>query len=162
MQIIEVKDKHQIEAVVGLADEIWKQHFTPIIGKEQVDYMLAKFQSVPSIKTQLEEGYQYYLFDDENGEFGYTAVQPRDEVLFLSKLYIKKSKRGKGYGRRALEFVESLAASEGKGMVSLTVNRNNTVAIAAYEKTGYEVSGEVVKDIGGGFVMDDYTMCKLV
>ena len=162
MRIVEVKDDQQIETVARLAEEIWNQHFIPIIGNEQVDYMVDKFQSVPSIKTQLEEGYQYYLFDNAKGYFGYTAVQPRGRELFLSKLYIKKSKRGKGYGRQALAFVESLAATLEKSLVSLTVNRNNTSTINAYKKMGYQVSGEVVMDIGNGFVMDDFTMYKPV
>ena len=162
MRITEVKDNRQVETVASLAEQIWNQHFTPIIGKQQVDYMLDKFQSVPAIKMQLKQGYQYYLFDNAKGYFGYTAIQPRGKELFLSKLYIKKSRRGKGYGRQALAFVESLAVMLDKSLVSLTVNRHNTSTIKAYEKLGYEVSGEVVKDIGGGFVMDDFTMYKPV
>ena len=162
MRIIEVKDNRQVEAVASLAGEIWNQHFTAIIGKQQVDYMLDKFQSVHAIKAQLKEGYQYYLFDNAKGYFGYTAVQPRGKELFLSKLYIKKSRRGKGYGRQALAFIESLAVMLDKSLVSLTVNRNNGSTIKVYEKMGYKVSGEVVKDIGGGFVMDDFTMYKPV
>ena len=38
-----------------LAKEIWNQHFVPIIGQDQVDYMLNKFQSCESIKTQMSE-----------------------------------------------------------------------------------------------------------
>jgi len=162
MRITEVKDIHQIEAVAGLAEQIWNQHFIPIIGKQQVDYMVEKFQSVPAIKAQLKEGYQYYLFDCAKGYFGYTAVLPLGRELFLSKLYIKKSRRGKGYGRQALAFVESLAARLDKSLVSLTVNRNNISTIKVYEKMGYKVSGEVIKDIGNGFVMDDFTMYKPV
>lgn len=33
-------------------------------------------------------------------------------------------------------------------------------AIAAYRKYGFTVREEVVQDIGGGFVMDDYIMEK--
>jgi len=162
MRITEVKDIHQIETVARLAEQIWNQHFIPIIGKQQVDYMVERFQSVQAIKAQLKEGYQYYLFDNAKGYFGYTAVQPRGKELFLSKLYIKKSKRGKGYGRQALAFIESLAAMLDKSLVSLTVNRNNISTIKVYEKMGYTVSGEVVKDIGNGFIMDDFTMYKPV
>ena len=162
MRITEVKDDHQIEAVASLAEEIWNQHFIPIIGKQQVDYMVEKFQSVPAIKAQLKEGYQYYLFDCAKGYFGYTAVLPRGKELFLSKLYIKKSRRGKGYGRQALAFIESLAATQDKSMVSLTVNRNNISTIKVYDKMGYKISGELVKDIGNGFVMDDFAMYKPV
>ena len=41
---IEVSTEYQIEIVESLAREIWTEHYIPIIGKEQVDYMLA---SVP-------------------------------------------------------------------------------------------------------------------
>ncbi len=44
----------------------------------------------------------------------------------------------------------------------LAVNRGNTKAIAAYLKHGFAVREAVVKDIGGGFVMDDYWMVKKV
>jgi hypothetical protein len=40
------------------------------------------------------------------------------------------------------------------------VNKRNASAIAAYRKHGFDVRESVVKDIGGGFVMDDYIMEK--
>ena len=40
----------------------------------------------------------------------------------------------------------------------LNVNKRNTAAIAAYRRNGFAVREEVVVDIGGGFVMDDYVM----
>ena len=30
----------QIREIADLANEIWNEHFTPIIGKEQVEYMV--------------------------------------------------------------------------------------------------------------------------
>ena len=41
-----------------------------------------------------------------------------------------------------------------------SLNRNNRSAIAAYGKHGFEIRDTAVKDIGGGFVMDDYIMEK--
>ena len=35
--------------IAALADEIWREHYTPIIGEAQVDYMLKKFQSAEQI-----------------------------------------------------------------------------------------------------------------
>ena len=40
----------------------------------------------------------------------------------------------------------------------LTVNKGNENAIAAYLKLGFVRSGELLTDIGNGYVMDDYTM----
>jgi ribosomal protein S18 acetylase RimI-like enzyme len=42
----------------------------------------------------------------------------------------------------------------------LAVNKSNRSAISAYLKHGFRVGDAVVKDIGGGFVMDDYIMVK--
>jgi RimJ/RimL family protein N-acetyltransferase len=152
----------QIQMVETLAYEIWNEHFTPIIGKAQVDYMLEKFQSIKPISEQIEQGYQYYLLKTDEGFFGYTGVQSKDSEMFLSKLYIKSSQRGKGYGRRVIAFIESMAREKGLDKITLTVNKNNLDAIKAYEKFGFENLGPVVQDIGGGFVMDDYQMAKKI
>jgi diamine N-acetyltransferase len=158
----EVFNEAQIQTVEKLAYEIWNEHFTPIIGKAQVDYMLEKFQSIKAIAEQIEQGYQYYLLKTDEGFIGYTGVQPREDELFLSKLYIKSSQRGRGYGRKAVQFIESMAREKGLDKITLTVNKNNLDTIKAYEKFGFENLGPVVQDIGGGFVMDDYRMAKFV
>ena len=61
IDIVEVMDSNQIKETAMLAHSIWNQHYTPIIGKEQVDYMLANFQSEQAIKEQMDEGYRYFL-----------------------------------------------------------------------------------------------------
>ena len=40
----------------------------------------------------------------------------------------------------------------------LTVNKNNSKAIAFYEAMGLEKMSELRTDIGEGFVMDEYVM----
>jgi hypothetical protein len=40
------------------------------------------------------------------------------------------------------------------------VNRHNQTAIAAYYKHGFHISETSVREIGGGFLMDDYIMVK--
>ncbi|MFR5585739.1 MAG: hypothetical protein ACLTLQ_19640 [[Clostridium] scindens] len=60
-EIRPAKSDSEIQDIAILAEEIWHQHFTPIIGKEQVDYMVDKFQSYPAIKAQIEhDGYEYF------------------------------------------------------------------------------------------------------
>ena len=98
----------------------------------------------------------------DDGYIGYAAVQPKEDELFLSKLYIKASQRGRGYGRKVVEFLEGMARNKGLDKITLTVNKNNLDTIKAYEKFGFENLGPVVMDIGGGFVMDDYKMAKQI
>lgn len=162
MLIEKVSSEDQIVTIVNLADEIWNEYFTPIIGKPQVDYMLEKFQSKKVITEQIENAVLYFLIKDNNEAVGYMGVIPEDRQFFLSKLYITSAERGKGYGRKAIEFLEQLAITEGVNKISLTVNKNNSATINMYNKTGFENRGSVVKDIGNGFVMDDYKMEKII
>ncbi len=163
IEIVKVADSHLIKTIVLLAKEIWTEHFTPIIGKAQVDYMLEKFQSEKAITRQIKnEGFLYYLLKQGKEYIGYMGVVP-DEAggeLFLSKIYVKSGRRRKGYGKEAIEFVEDLAKQKKLNKIALTVNKNNTIAIEAYRKMGFKNAGSVITDIDGGFVMDDYRMEK--
>ncbi|MCP4133846.1 MAG: GNAT family N-acetyltransferase [bacterium] len=160
--ITEATTNQQFEIIQDLANEIWREHYTPIIGKAQVDYMLDKFQSIESMINQVEnENYIYYLIYNKN-YFGYMAIQPRENEVFLSKIYILKSERGSGHSKRALQFIENYCVENNIKKISLTVNINNTNSIKVYEKIGFKNTGPVVQDIGSGFVMDDYQMEKIL
>lgn len=160
MTIIEVSTEDQIAVIESLAREIWTEHYGPIIGKKQVDYMLAGYQSQQAVKEQIASGVLYFLIEEGHLFIGYIAVQPRGDELFLSKIYLQSSRRAKGYGKKAVQFVETFTRERGLRKIVLTVNKNNTGAIRAYEKIGFKNVGSLIQDIGGGFVMDDYAMEK--
>ena len=63
VQFVPVTTPQQIEAVAGLAHEIWYEYYVPLIGRAQVDYMVAKFQSSGAVAEQLREGYEYFLIE---------------------------------------------------------------------------------------------------
>lgn len=160
MEINQVSKKEQLSTIETLADEIWYAHYTPIIGKHQVDYMLRKFQSVDAMIEQIQNGSSYFLILDKNLPVGYMGVELLPETLFLSKFYVIEPARGKGYGKMMIAYLEALAKEKGLNTISLTVNKYNTGSIKMYEKVGFVISGSVVKDIGEGFIMDDYQMEK--
>lgn len=162
MQIIPVTEENQIAAVETLAREIWTEHYIPIIGEAQVEYMLDRFQSVSAIGQQMADGYSYFLVEEDDRYIGYMAIQPKGNELFLSKIYLASSERGKGHGKRCLDHVENIARYNRLHAITLTVNKNNTNSIACYESWGFEKREAIVQDIGGGFVMDDYRMHKKV
>ncbi len=162
MTIEPVQSEREIEIVVNLAYKIWNEHFIPIIGKAQVDYMLEKFQSKKAISEQIKDGFLYYLIRINKECIGYIGIHPKQDELFLSKIYIRSSERGKGYGRKAIQFLEKLGREKGLKRITLTVNKNNTDTIKAYEKFGFKNTGSVVQDIGSGFIMDDYGMERVV
>ncbi len=159
---ITVSTENQIEIVESLAREIWTEHYTPIIGRAQVDYMLDRFQSKQAIAEQIKAGVLYFIIKADDEFIGYIAVRPKGRELFLSKIYVKSSRRGKGYGKKAVQFAEKLAKEKGLNKIVLTVNKNNVSSIKAYEKIGFKNVGSLIQDIGNGFVMDDYKMEKRV
>jgi ribosomal protein S18 acetylase RimI-like enzyme len=158
-----VTSQRDIDALAELAREIWNEHFPPIIGQAQVDYMLEKFQSAPAIARQIHEaGYAYYVVVEEREQVGYFALVPNVEraSMQLSKIYMKREYRGRGLGRAVLSFVEDECAALGLSELWLTVNKDNLDSIAFYERQGFVVDGPLNTDIGGGFVMDDHRMVK--
>lgn len=164
VEIVEVSTNKDIEHVVKLAREIWTQHFTPIIGKAQVEYMLTNFQSPDTIKSQIINGSKYYLAKVENEYVGYAGVisDLTKNKMMLSKIYIKSSLRGKGVGQSLLDYIENKCILEGSSSLWLTVNRFNDNTISWYEHRGFMITDKVKKDIGGGFFMDDYIMEKII
>jgi GNAT superfamily N-acetyltransferase len=157
-----VESPADIAVVAALAHDIWRQHYVPIIGLAQTDYMVAKFQSAAAIARQMTEGYRYYLARKDGVDVGYFALVPdfRESRALLSKLYVRPEQQGAGIGKAIIAFVEAQCAALGIQELWLTVNRNNTGSIAFYKRTGFTVAETLVQDIGNGFVMDDYKMVK--
>ncbi|MDR1695674.1 MAG: GNAT family N-acetyltransferase [Endomicrobium sp.] len=160
MQITEVNNKELIEKTASLADEIWHEHYINLITLSQIDYMVQKFQSPEAISKQISnEKYSYFLIKSDSGSFeGYFAVAPKSGCLFLSKIYVRKESRKKGYARKSVEFIKEFAKSLNLDNIVLTVNRENTGSIEAYKKMNFKIRGEINQDIGSGFYMNDYEM----
>lgn len=163
-RILKVAKAADIAAVAALARKIWRQHYVPFLGRAQVEYMLGKFQSKAAIAAQIREGCEYYLVRSAGADAGYFAVipSPAEASALLSKIYVSRGQRGSGLGRMIVEFVEKRCAGMGIRALWLTVNRNNHGSIAFYKRMGFRIAGRVAKDIGCGFVMDDYKMVKQI
>lgn len=158
INIKKVKYYPELRQVAQLADEIWHECFTDIISLGQIDYMVEKFQSLDAMTNQIEtQKYSYLAVYDDEDLCGYIAVKPEDDDrFFLSKLYLRKDKRGKKIATLMMNRVFEEARKYGKKSVYLTVNKNNSHAIDVYKKSGYQIIDSVVTDIGNGYVMDDY------
>lgn len=156
-RMTEVKTKDQINRTAVIADEIWHEWFPRILSAEQIDYMVEKIQSAEAITKQIEkENYRYFIIGKGENSIGYTAIKPDGDSLFLSKIYIKKEYRGNGYSKEVFEFLKNICREENFSSIWLTVNKYNESSINVYKKCGFELFGEDVTDIGGGYVMDDY------
>lgn len=159
-QFIPADTPELLHRVAALAQIIWREHYPPLIGEKQVEYMLQHFHSEDIMRRQAAEGMEFYLVKEEGLEAGYFAVQYRENDLFLSKFYLRREARGKGLSRRMMAWIERLAAQKGLRRITLTTHKRNAIALRAYEGLGFRIVEPVVTDIGDGYVMDDYRLEK--
>lgn len=181
----QIETEDQIENAARVAAEIWNEYWPALIGQAQTDYMVSTMQSPEAIARDIrEKGYLYYLLTDEEGTcVGYTAAMPEDATgsddpkfgghgqainrlfakrLFISKIYLYATARGKHYCSRVIEFYEDLCRERGLAGMYLTVNRDNEMGVRAYLGRGFTVIEDVDAAIGEGFVMNDHIMAKAV
>ncbi len=151
----------QIQVVADLAVPIWREQFTPIIGAEQVAFMLDDWQSPPAISKQIAQGTYYYLVTLDTIPIGYSAWIPeQDAFAKVSKFYLLHQYHGKGYAQQMMLFLEAEAKRHGRHTLWLQVNRKNHRAIRFYLKCGFHISRDRYEEIGPGFFIDDHIMEK--
>lgn len=153
----------QLKEIATIAEKIWNQHFVPIIGKAQVDYMVDKFQSYEALKRQTScDGYEYFEIFYRGELAGYTGVRQDSGSLFLSKLYIHQSFRGHRLATEAFHFLVNLCKDRGLEKIWLTCNKHNDNTLKIYDHLGFQITDSQVADIGNGFVMDDYILTYFI
>ena len=151
--------------LAALAREIWYDHYPAIISTAQIDYMLGQRYAAEVVCAELERRDIWWNKLLVNGEFcGFSSFMRADEpgTMKIDKLYVRTSRQRRGYGALLIDRARDEARRQGCSRLVLAVNKRNTAAIAAYLKHGFRVAEALVKDIGGGFVMDDYIMEKRV
>ncbi len=152
-------------AVAALAREIWRAHYPGIISVAQIEYMLAQRYDPEVIRAELAQpGVWWYKLQEAGRIIAYLSLHrdPGAAAMKIDKLYVHPARQRSGCGGRLVVQAAAVARAQGCGRLELAVNRANAQAIAAYRRYGFAVRESVVKDIGGGFVMDDYIMAKAI
>lgn len=153
-----------IEAIQGLAAEIWPVAYRDILSEAQLNYMLNQFYGIEALKEQiLTKGHQFYLLLNESKqELGFAAVSKENEDTFkLQKLYVLPSQQGKQLGKMLLQTVIHYSKENGGMRLILNVNRYNKARFF-YEKQGFKIIEEVDIAIGNNYFMNDFVMqCNL-
>ena len=157
MELIRLdKDNYtEIIEMSTIATAILKDYYDNIVGPVQNDYMLNKFQSIDGITDQLNHNYQYYFINVDKVNIGFIAYYKKGKDLYLSKLYINKENRGKGYLRSILDYLINYCNDNNLGGIELNVNKHNPTCMI-YEHLGFKKIRSECNDIGSGYYMDDY------
>jgi len=150
-----------IDTLCALAGEIWRAHYAAIISPAQIEYMLAQRYNPGIVREELTRGdlwWDQLLIDGRMAGFASYFLLRNARAMKLDKLYVQPASQRRGYGRMLIDRAVTIARAYGCETLMLAVNKRNEPAIAAYQKHGFAIAESVVKDIGGGFVMDDYVM----
>jgi len=162
---IEPLAAEDVEQLAGLAREIWYAHYSAIISAAQIEYMLGQRYHSDVVLAELRsEGtwWDKLIVAGRMAGFASYFLTGVPGEMKLDKLYVHPRLQRRGYGGMMIARAGEVAGANGCSRLVLAVNRNNRSAIAAYLKHGFHIANAVIKDIGGGFVMDDYVMEKSV
>ena len=149
----------------ALAREIWYAHYPAIISVAQIEYMLEERYNAGVVLAELRRDgiwWDKLLVTGEMAGFASYFLTNHAGEMKLDKLYVHPRLQRRGYGGMMIDRACEVARSRGCSRLVLAVNKNNRGAIAAYLKHGFSIGDAVVKNIGGGFVMDDYIMVRRV
>jgi ribosomal protein S18 acetylase RimI-like enzyme len=149
--------KNDLSLIQEMANTIWYAYYPPIIGHEQVAYMLDKFYSLQSLENQMEsEKHLFYIVEINHNHIGFVSIkQEIDGSFFIPKFYISQEFAGKGIGKMVFDL---LIQKHNPTSLRLTVNRQNFKAINFYFKLGFSIEKVENFAIGNGFVMEDFVM----
>jgi len=150
-----------VVAIGELAREIWHAHYPGIVTVAQIEYMLAERYSPDVMLGELRRDDVWWDVLSEAGvprAFSSLHLGENPVEVKLDKLYVHQACQRRGFGALLIEHNAIRARALGRARMILAVNKRNVNAIAAYEKAGFSIEQAVVKEIGEGFVMDDYIM----
>ncbi len=150
-----------VEPLGALAREIWYDHYLGIITAAQIEFMLAQRYDPALVRAELTRGDVWWdklVAGGEMTAFSSYLLTGEPGEMKLDKLYVRSRCQRRGYGGMLIAHAAEVARQQGCTRLTLAVNKNNHSAIGAYLKHGFRIASAVVKDIGGGFVMDDYIM----
>lgn len=147
-----------------LAEKSWNSAYANILSTDQIEYMLTEMYAKDELFKQLQNpNYQYYLILSDVIPAGFIGFEfhYEKETTKLHRIYLLKEFKGKGLGKKGLDFMKKMAAETSDKRIILNVNKENP-ARKMYESQGFKVFKEEVFDIGNGYVMDDFLMEHLL
>ncbi|MEO8823880.1 MAG: GNAT family N-acetyltransferase [Ginsengibacter sp.] len=160
--MIEIKPAQigDLGTIQRLAHEIWPNAYLEILGQQQLDYMLEKIYSLPSLQHQFTVlKHHFILLADETVPAGFASFSSHEDaaIFHLNKIYVLPSLQGKQLGKQLLNYIISEIKKSGATSLQLNVNRYNK-ALHFYEKQGFKIIREEDIDIGSGYFMNDYVL----
>lgn len=126
----------QIPWVVDILNESYRG----AIGWTTEYGLVAGQRATPElIRHEIDAGYQYYLFEYEDGYAGCFNLSRKDDSVEIGGFAIKVGLQSRGLGRSLLSAAEALALSQpGVARLIVSVLEPREELIRFYERCGYQ------------------------
>jgi diamine N-acetyltransferase len=146
-----------------IAQLTWPSTFSDILSPSQIEYMLERMYSQPSLNEQVDiKGHVFIIAEHGQDPIGYASYEPyynRSLISKIHKIYVLPGSQGMGAGKALIDHITYLSRATGICTLQLNVNRYNK-AIEFYKREGFEIIGEEDIDIGQNYLMEDYILEK--
>jgi ribosomal protein S18 acetylase RimI-like enzyme len=136
MVTLEVAAPPAAEAILSLMEGFYAEERYPF-DRDKARAALEAFLADPGLGRA-------WLFRDEGAAVGYFvltlgfSLEYGGRDAFVDELFVSRSHRGKGLGRRALEVIDAACRELGVQALHLEVEKNNFAAAELYRKLGFE------------------------
>lgn len=150
-------DLDLVMQVNELARFIYLKHYSECINPMCAQYMYNAYQTPKAIMKAISCGEKYFIVEYKNMNIGYFAIKCDKGKIFLSKLYLHNSARGKGIGKYILNLLIELSKELDVTCIELFVSKTNPT-VNIYSKLGFRILKEVFSSLENGVIENDYLM----
>ena len=154
---IRICTTEDIEKLMEIGEKTFRETFEGENTQEDMENYCRENFNYEKISLEInDKNSRYFVFEEENQVVGYMKVnffgsQTEDgyeNSLELQRIYVLKSYKGKGIGKKFMEAAINLARENNLEYVWLGVWKHNYKAIEFYKKKGFEKFGEHVFVLG--------------
>ncbi len=87
-----------------------------------------------------------FVISDKVYVVGYIVFWPRSDHFYIDSVALRSGYRGRGLGRRLIDYVESKARLESIKALELCTNQKMYENLKMYPKLGFEIKGTGIED----------------
>ncbi len=150
-------EEQDYTSLYAFMQPLWLETYGDILPEKQIRHLVEYYFSPDGIAAFRKQGYEYFKLCEKEEIVGVLVFLEREKYVYLDKLYLLPTARGKEYPALAFAFMQTRQKP-----IRLNVNRANERAIKCYQKNGFKIIAREKIELGNGMINQDYVMQKRV
>ena len=147
--VIKHTTKEDAYIIGEVHSDAWKQTYQGVFSQEYLDSDSAEARRKEFLHSLVDENHLYLLIEEAGQTAGIVKLVSNGNELEIASIYILEEYRGRGFGRKVLEYIFSEYKDN---KIYLWVLEANLNARIFYEKCGFKLTDKVrLIDRGGEF-----------